>query len=228
MNQEFDSPISIYFEKRVHEYEDVFSYYFSVADDFTFKAGQNVRVVVPQLEGDAARRSLSIASSPTESLLQFTLHVGSHSAYKKAFMNLQTGDELHVVKLKGKTILPEDDSCPIVCIAGGIGIVPFRSILMSLHEKGQAHRASLVHVSSHEYLYEDELSPLLTQQYRITRPEIETTVTEVLKDKPSALYYVAGPPTFIDSLVALLTQHGINEENILFSRFTGYEDRFDS
>lgn len=228
MNKEFNPPVPISFEKRVHEYEDVFSYYFSVPDGFSFSAGQNVRVVVPSLPEETGRRSLSIASAPHESLLQFTLHIGSGSEYKKAFTSLCEGDQLHITKLKGKTTLPEDSSLPIVCIAGGIGIVPFRSIVLTLHANNQVSRATLVHVSSSVYLYEDELNKLPAQQHRITRSDIETTIKKVIDAQPNARYYIAGPPAFIDALVALLTQYGIDAQNILFSRFTGYETKFTS
>jgi len=227
MNKEFTPPLQIAFVERWHEYDDVYTYVFRPKKKLTFIAGQNARIVIPGIEGDESKRSFSLASPPHEREIQFSLHTGPGSEFKQALADLTKGDEINLIKIKGKTLLPTDTSIPIVLIAGGIGITPFRSILLHATHYNLPTTIVLIHVSSGAYLYEDELKKLPFDQKRIRRRDVLQTVSDTIKELPHALYFVVGPPPFLETVEEILQVNGVSKDAIRISRFTGYENLFD-
>jgi ferredoxin-NADP reductase len=85
-------------------------------------------------------RVFSASSAPFEGYLSFTTRYFGEksSSYKKALMTMQPGDKISV---RGPSPLSDiyrikDYTKPHIYIAGGVGVTPFRSILLdTLHEK---------------------------------------------------------------------------------------------
>lgn len=220
---EYDKPVELSFARRWHEYNDVYSFEFKASKKLPFLAGQNARIVIPNLPEEVAAHSLSFANPPEAETVLFSMHTGSKSPYKKAMLELKEGDVVHLVKIKGETFLPEDESRPVVLIAGGIGVTPFRSILFDIKNRNASTPAMLVHVCSGEYLYGSELSQLDFEQYRIKRPDIENTLSKAVEKYPEGMYYIAGPPSFIETIKKTLERSDISGLRIRMSKFTGYE-----
>jgi len=224
---EYETPIELRFMQKWHEYGDVYSFEFKPSEPVPFLAGQNARIVIPALSEDEGKRSLSFASTPDEETVLFSMHTDSESTYTRAFLTLNEGDTVHLVKIKGQTVLPEDTSIPLVFVAGGIGVTPFRSMLLYMYARDLPTKAILLHVSRNRYLYEDELTDLPYEQHRIERDELAGMIEESVSRYPTAMYYIAGSPTFLEGVQALLHEQNVPEDNVLLSRFTGYEDRTD-
>ncbi len=217
-------PIKIAFVERVHEYADVYTYIFRPKERLEFIAGQNACILIPSINES---RSLSFASPPHETDIQFSLHVGSGSLYKKALKEMKKGHELHLVKTKGKTLLPEDISIPVVLIAGGVGITPFRSIMLDAAYRKLSTKITLIHVSSEEYLYEEDLSILPFEQKRIRRGAVAEVITNMTLTLPEAMYFVVGSVSFLGVVEKILHENYIPEDMIRISRFKGYENVLD-
>lgn len=224
---EFNEPITLRFVERWHEYDDVYSFRLQPDRAVPFLAGQNVRIVVPELSEEEGRRSLSIASPPQDEALLFSMHTRSESVYKQAFLELTDRDTVDLVKVKGVTVLPDEPSIPVVCIAGGVGVTPFRSMLFDIHTRGLPTNATLIHVSSGPHLYENELEALPYTQHRIGRPDVAEQVRRATKEHQNGMFYVAGSPAFIEAIQTMLTDVGIEEAHIRVSRFTGYDELLD-
>jgi len=224
---EYDPPVKLTFVEKWKEYGDVWSFRFRPSEKLPFLAGQNARIVIPDLPPEVAARSLSFASVPDDETVVFAMHTGSGSSFKKAMLALKGGGVVHLVKIKGETFLPKNETKPIVLIGGGIGVIPFRSMLLHIQEKKLPARATLVHVCHDEFLYQKELANMECKQYRIHRPNIEETLSEVVEDCPDSMYYIAGPPLFIAFVKETLQDLGISELRVRISRFTGYERLWD-
>jgi len=222
-----DDPIKLTLVKKWQDYDDVYSFSFLPSREVPFLAGQNARISIPRLPEDERSRSMSFASTPSDEELLFSMHTKSGSSFKKAMCALAGEDVIDLVKIKGVTTLPEDKNIPVVPIAGGVGITPCRSILAEIAEKNRATNAMLVHVSSGEHLYQKELEKLPFRQLRICRPDVEGIMDTVTTEVTGARYYIAGSPMFIENIITMLKGNNIVEENILFSRFTGYEELLD-
>jgi ferredoxin-NADP reductase len=224
---EYDPPVTLTFIKKRHEYDDVHSFFFKPSQELPFLSGQNARIILPGLPDGENRRSLSFASTPQDGHIMFSTHVRSGSAFKKTLSELKEGDTVDLVKLKGHMTLPKHEKTPVVLIAGGIGITPFRSMLLDIHERNLPTEAVLFHVSKSGYLYEEDFKGLPFEQHRIRRPEIEKTLASVTEKYPDAEYYIAGPPGFSEALRGLLKEKQIEESHIHATDFSGYEERDD-
>src|ERR1700729_3515794 len=95
------------------------------------RAGQHVDVRLPAQDGYQAQRSYSIASAPEDGVLVLTverLDDGEVSPYLTD--ELRAGDELELRgPIGGYFVWEQALGGPLLLIAGGSGIVPFRSML---------------------------------------------------------------------------------------------------
>jgi ferredoxin-NADP reductase len=191
-------------------------------------AGQHVDVRLTAEDGYQAQRSYSIASAPEDEHLVLTverLDDGEVSPYLTE--TLRPGDELELRgPIGGYFVWEQSLGGPLVLIAGGSGVVPFRSML-------RHHRAieSTVPVrllysarSLAEVIYRDELlrigaDGVIDIRFTLTRerPEswrgfarrIDRELLAEVTWRPSEqpLAYVCGPTSFVEraanELVAL-------------------------
>src|SRR3989344_9206109 len=94
-----------------------------------------------ELEG----RCFSIASSPSEDFLMITTFP-SKSKLKRKFLRLQPGDKIESSHPAGTITIDEVD--PLVFIAGGIGITPFRSMIKWAFDRKFKTPMTLIYSSS--------------------------------------------------------------------------------
>jgi ferredoxin-NADP reductase len=96
------------------------------------------------------------------------------SAFKRSLVELPVGAEVDVEQPKGKFVLPEDASRPLVFVAGGIGITAFRSMLRYIQDERLPHRVTLIYSNRdrESTAFLDEL-----EQIEQTNPNIRLIVT---------------------------------------------------
>lgn len=215
----------ITFVRKEAEFGDVHTLVFKPEHKVHFMPGYYVHLVLWPLPDEIGKPViyLSISSKPSNPELRFTTHL-RESDFKNVLSNLEEGDKLSIYKIKGDFVLPDDTTKSVVLLAGGIGITPFRSMLLDEFEKDSPRDLTLIHVSDTKYCYEDELSKLPYAQNRINREQIDDALAKHVKEKPKAKYYVSGPPGFVDALKEKLENLGIPEENIKQDWFDGYDN----
>lgn len=212
---------------------------------YEFKAGQYVALMVPKVAGieiDARglTRSFSIASAPYEGDLYFAMRQGE-STFKKTFWQFKLGDTVIITKPVGFFVLPaEEKTCPIVFLAGGIGITPVRSILKQAeYEKSQR---SFTLFYSNRFIedaafYEEIKNVALANFHLVTalsqskEPCVleneergyicEPILKKYLKDIPDCLYYIVGSPQFSEAIEKMLIDFGVPKEQRHMDPFTG-------
>lgn len=203
-------------------------------------AGQHVDVRLTAEDGYQAQRSYSIASAPEDHSLVLTverLEDGEVSSY--LFDVLRPGDQLELRgPIGGYFVWRESDGGPLLLLAGGSGVVPFRSML-----RHHAAAASTVPVrllySSRSFgalIYRDELarlgaSPHVDVFYTLTRewPEdwkghrrrIDQKLLREVSWQPGErpLVYICGPTTFVEMAADLLVAMGHEPGRIKTERF---------
>jgi len=169
-------------------------------------------------------RYFSVASAPSDENLQFTTHVREKSLHKQKLYSLKEGEAETIYNVKGKFVLPEEIGKSVILVAGGIGITPFRS-MMREEAHGKSNRdITLVHVSDNEYLFEKELSEFPFSQHRIGRKELHSYLETFYKEKENGIFYVSGPPVFVDTMKEDLLKIGVSDDNIKQDWFDGYDD----
>lgn len=210
------------FVKREHVYDEVYTYAFSTDETVSYTAGQYGHIRVSGMpDGVRAVREFSFASAPHDALIEFGVDCRSGSDYQKCLQALKVGDSVTLFKIKNHMTWPPLQKKEVVMIAGGVGITPFRSMLRDKTEKKMPLYISVIHASGSGYLYGEELSTLADEYMQTKRDRLSQSIAFVSDTHPSAHYYVAGSPMFVEHALQLLSEKGISAET---DSFKGLED----
>ena len=213
--------------------------------EFKFLAGQFCFVIVPDIgfqDERGLRRPFSIASSPLEEDLLFVMKT-SDSALKRTMSGISPGTLVVVESPVGNLTLPNETNVPLVFIAGGVGIAPFRSLIRYAVDANTGHAITLFYSSQIP-----EETPFLGEMQHIPKkyPRVAVIVTmtrageaqanwsgftsrinpEMIKDGcrswESAIYYIVGPPPMANGMKQMLQGMNIPPARIKMELFTGY------
>ena len=214
-----------------------------LGEEFDYRPGQYFWVELldpPYQDEKGPRRHISAVTSPTDRGVIGLCTRLRDSAFKRSLAELPVGAEVDVEPPKGKFVLPEDASRPLVFVAGGIGITAFRSMLRYIQDKGLPHRVTLIYSNR-----DRESAAFLDELAEIERanPNVRLVVTmtnddgwdgerrridaDFFKDHldanvNEASYMVAGPPGLAKAATAELQKAGVDEKLIATDSFTGY------
>jgi ferredoxin-NADP reductase len=204
------------------------------------RAGQHVDVRLTAEDGYQAERSYSIASSPEDRLLVLTverLDDGEVSPYLTDV--LRPGDELELRgPIGGYFVWERSLEGPLLMVAGGSGVVPFRSMLRhwAAGERDTVPRLVYSSRSLADVIYNEELMRLaaddgvdvqfaLTREWpddwqghrgRVDRAFLEQVAWSA-EEKP--LVYVCGPTAFVEAVAEALVGMGHEADRIKTERF---------
>lgn len=191
-------------------------------------AGQFQAYVLPQAGGTEEENEhwFTISSAPVEGTVNISTRI-SASPFKKALNSLKPGDKITTHSLGGKFVWEEDDENPVVLVAAGIGITPFRSILLQQSAVGKSLNATLLYFNRTSGIpFQKELEDLAQKH-----PEFEMklivgepiTVEKIFLLSPEAhqrLIYISGPEPIVISLGSTLKEAGVRVKQ---DRFPGYD-----
>jgi ferredoxin-NADP reductase len=215
------------------EASDTFSFIFAPEQPLHWKGGQLLRYVLnhPNPDDRGVERFFSIASAPHEKHVMVTTRFASKSSsFKKALKNLRPGDAIEAHDLEGDFVV-DDSEKTFVFIAGGIGITPFRAILLDLDYNKKPLNVQLLYANrDNDFPYRKELEAL-----RARRPEFridyvvspnridEKSIPQLVPDIAKPMLYVSGPEPMVESMDETLKKIGVPEERIKNDFFPGYE-----
>jgi ferredoxin-NADP reductase len=213
---------------------DVRTFAFEVPEGFGWTPGQYMHYVLPHLEADnrGTERWFTIASAPSEGEIHITTRINAErsSSFKTALLGLQPGDEVEADGPEGSFVL-QDPSRNYIFIAGGIGITPFRSILVESATNGQKLNVRLLYPNrTEEIAFRSELdklaadNPGLKIEY-IVQPERLTPehIKEVIDSCDNPLIYVSGPEPMVKALVPQIQDMLMPGAEVKSDDFPGYE-----
>ncbi len=231
--------------KRQEIAKGTMAFYFDRPAGFTFKAGQFIDLSLPNLsksDPEDHTRAFTLASAPSEQQLMVATRLRD-TAFKRVLAEMPLGTTIDLEGPFGQFTLPSDDSRTIVLLAGGIGITPFRSMLVEATHHKLSHQLILMYSNRHpeDAAFLDELQTLQQENTRftcigtMTSPNGGTETWEgetgridqvmlgkYVKETKVALYYVVGPPVMVDGLRKMLESVGIPKTNIRSEEFVGY------
>ena len=223
------------FIEKIHNTAECFSFFFVSPKKIIFKAGQYMNFTLPHDNPDdrGINRYFTIASAPHEERIMITTRMVQErpSTFKKALMSMERGQEITVLPPQGEFII-EDYSKSFVFFAGGIGITPFRSILVDLDHIKKIKEMEMVLLYSNknnDIVFKDELDLLanrnssLKVRYVIS-PEIVNIemLKAVIPGYMDKAYYISGPPGMVKSLADSLAAENIDDSMINLDFFPGY------
>lgn len=211
--------------------------------NFRFTAGQYATITLPDATDQPTTsqfHDFSIASSPNDHEKLKIAFRNSASFFKTTLLNLPLGGTVILEGPSGNFTLPEETDRPIVCIAGGIGVTPFMSMLSAMNEMKQDYKVTLF------YSNRDTVSTAYTsdlQQLSKLNPSIKLVFTmtndhqwkgetkaiegdfvkSYLGDLSKYIFYIAGPPVMVFAVRDDLKQAGVADADIHTEGFTGIE-----
>jgi ferredoxin-NADP reductase len=203
-------------------------------------AGQHLDVRLTAEDGYAAERSYSIASAPGEPVAITVERLDDGEVSPYLTLELRPGDQIEVRgPIGGYFVWPGDDpAAELLLVAGGSGVVPFRSILRHRQDVGSAVPVRLLYSvrSLPEVIYRAELDAAaqgVEVIYTLTRqqppgwsghsgrvgPALLAEVAWPAGD--AALAYVCGPTPFVEAVASGLVDRGYPARRIKTERFGG-------
>lgn len=215
---------------------------FDKPEGYVFQAGQYVALMLPKLvapDPKGSVRSFSIASSPYESEIHFSMRSGI-SGFKQTFWQMQPGDTITITKAVGFFTLPKEDARPVVFLVGGIGITPVRSILRQAAHEENTRDFTLLYANRFlkDAAFCEEIKSLPLAHFRcvtvlsksdeICQPVNDERgyiclplLKKYVSDIPGRLYYLVGSSEFTDAMEKILIDLGVPKEQRHMDPFTG-------
>ncbi len=125
----------------------------------------------------------------------------------------------------------DDFEQTFVFIAGGIGITPFRAILLDLdHNKKPLNLQLLYANRDNDFSYRKELEalkgrhPKFRIDYVVSPNRIdEKSIPQLVPNIQKPMLYVSGPEPMVESMDETLKKIGVPEERIKNDFFPGYQ-----
>jgi ferredoxin-NADP reductase len=225
--------------------ERTMAFHFEKPASFIFIAGQfiDMELLNPrETDAEGNTRGFSVSSAPYENTITVTTRLRD-TAFKRVLETMPLETEVKIEGPFGDLRLHNDVKRAAVFLAGGIGITPFHSILLDATDRMLPHHIFLF-FSNHRPEDAPFLDELESLEKRNENCKIIATMTNMeksqrswrgerclidkgmldkhLKDAPSPIYYIAGPPGMVKGLHGMLQAAGIDGDDIRTEEFTGY------
>jgi ferredoxin-NADP reductase len=204
----------------------VITFTWNAPEPVIWRAGQYGVFYLPHPNSDTSgpERFFTIVNPPYLSQVAFTTRI-SNSSYKQALATMQPGDTIELQSIGGEFVL-EDQQLPLIFMASGIGITPFRSILRELDHQHQDIRATVLYQHrSNEVLFANELETLQSAHPQLSiihldRPDqINQTYLNTLPALHASQIYISGPIPIVEHLESLLNANRVDPGRIYCDYF---------
>ncbi len=223
---------------------DTWEFSFTPGQQFAFAPGQYMEWTLghPYTDSRGNRRYFTLASAPTEPIIRLGVKFyDKPSSFKRALLKLDDTRPIVAAQIAGDFTLPGDPHLPVVLIAGGIGITPYRSMLKYLLDTQQTRPITVLYTNKTpaDILYRDVLDAAQRELgvrviYTLTDSasappdwggEVgridQAMIEREIPDYPVATYYLCGSLSLVDGMKALLHQIGIPSSRIKTDYFSG-------
>jgi ferredoxin-NADP reductase len=227
--------------RKVKHNDSVTGFVFRADPQMRYRAGQYAEIEVTHEDPDnrGSKRWMSFASSPKETDLMIISRISEPpSSFKRALFSLQPGQDIIIDEPMGDFVLPRDTTVPLIFIAGGIGVAPFRGIcheiLTTQHSRSISMLYSarsygdLLFVDSLEkatnqlHLYTTESHPKTRHGHITANKVIEAIEKQSINQAP--LIYIAGSAPFVQQLRDGLAGENVDPSIILTDYFFGSDE----
>lgn len=192
-----------------------------------FKAGQHLEIQV-EINGTRYSRTFSLSCAPSyyqqTGLVELTIRKQEYGKVTPFLSeHIKTGDQLTLSPPRGTFTLPEHHF-PLLLLAGGSGITPFRSFLQQLSLTRPDQDVHLLY-------YNQATEPLFAVEWPLLQkimPKLKVThidtaehglinaqqLQQVCPDAADRTAYLCGPYGLITTSRDLLLQQGLSDEDI--------------
>jgi ferredoxin-NADP reductase len=199
-----------------------------------FISGQFITVYFPEL-GLSEGKAYSISSAPYEE--GFSITVKDIGAFSHKLSTMEIGDTLTASGPYGFFYSEESDT-PLVLLAGGIGIAPFKSIISDILEKSPSRKIDLYYSvkDNVDAVFLETFSslagkhPNFTYTLHVTRGPVPDSscrhgrisvdrIAHLHKEGGDTEYFMCGSIPFVRDMWKGLRGYGIPEERLYTEAF---------
>ena len=216
------------------ETDDVMSFIFRSDAPLKWQAGQFLHYSLPHPDADdrGITRYFTIASAPFEGHVMLTTRFASErsSSFKRALRQLPVGAAVEASDPDGDFVVdaPGDQH---VMIAGGIGVTPFRAILLDLDHRQLPIKTTLLYANrTPDFVYKAELDrlasrhPGLVVRYMVSPERVDqASIRAVAPELAKPTFHVSGPEPFVEGLGGMLVGLGVPDAHVRRDYFPGYD-----
>jgi glycine betaine catabolism B len=219
--------------KRIDHFEDTSSFVFQPLEEVTWLAGQYIKMTIDHDSPDSrgTSRIFSISSAPFEKNIMITTRFDfeNGSTFKKALRGLKEKAVILSDKPKGRFVIDGSEKS-LFFIAGGIGITPFRSIILDLDSKQGDLDMELIYSNrNQEILFNEDLYRAFKKRDRFKLFYIfspQRINEEMIRKKSSffeeATVFISGPAKMVKDISERCKKLGKDKNEIKTDLFIGY------
>jgi len=225
--------------------EQTMAFTFAKPAAWDYRAGQFIDITLldpPETDAEGNTRGFSISSAPAEDVITITTRLRD-TAFKRVLQAMPLGARVRIEGPFGALRLHHARR-PAVILTGGIGITPFRSILVqAVRGGGLEYPVTVLYANRRpeDAAYLEELTELAKADPNLrlvpTMSDLSTSdaswsgergqidvsmLRRHLDPAVTPIYYLTGPPGMVASLRSILIGSGVDEDDIRTEEFTGY------
>ena len=208
---------------------NITSFYFEPEAPLRYVAGQYIELFIPHSNPDKRKehRWFTLSSSPTEDLLTITtrLITPKKSSFKNALNKLNIGDEIKMLPPMGDFVLPKDESLPLIFVAKGIGVTPFRSMLKYLNDTHKKRSIKVIYAvnDASDAIFKDIIKPA-SSEFTVHIGNLGSKeLLDYSGEIKDEVIFMAGPEKMVESLQNDLLRQGVNPAQIRTDFFHNYD-----
>lgn len=225
--------VTIQLTEKEHLTDNVWAFRFVPSKPLSWIPGQFMRVQLPHNNPDAegTKRWFTVSSAPFEQFIQISTRV-TQSTFKQALHALPIGGQLQLLEEPNGDFIWQDTNLPIVFVAGGIGITPFRSILQQRAHNGDPLAATLIYGNrTNDIPFKQEFDVLAAKDarfalhYVVGNPLTPQKITQFVPGLNESLVYVSGPEPMVESLGDQLRAGGLPPAQLKQDFFPNYTEK---
>ncbi|MFA7301187.1 MAG: ferric reductase-like transmembrane domain-containing protein [Candidatus Shapirobacteria bacterium] len=192
-----------------------------------YKSGQFAFVSFKQ-DGLTESHPFSFSSSPDEKFIRFTIKILGD--YTLKLKDLKVGTMAKVWGSYGRFYYNFFENKDVACIAGGVGITPFVSLLKHEETRALTRNISLFYSAQSEStaIYNKYFSGLEKSlnnfkyfpNYGENMPRLTgKTIVDKVGSINNKLFFICGPTEMMHTISAQLKESGVKSNNIIFEDF---------
>lgn len=232
--------------------EQTMAFLFEKPAGWIFRPGQFVDLTIlapSETDAEGNTRGFSVASAPEENYLMFVTRMRDTSC-KRILRSMPIGAEVKIEGPFGNLTLHNNMKRPAILLAGGIGITPFRSIVVHAAKAKLQHKIVLFYsnrtpeaaafLSELKVLERENPNfrfvPTMTDMkgshlswagerglinYELIAKHLEPLASPAFYEA-GPIYYIAGPPQMVVGIRSVLTNSGVDDDDIRTEEFAGY------
>jgi len=187
---------------------------------------QAYRLIQAGMDEKDNLRYFTIASAPSEKRIDISTRMTA-SAFKNTLDILETGDTIEASNLGGDFLWDKDVKEPIILIAAGVGVTPYRSMLIERLKNNQKINAQLIYFNRNsEIAFLDtfttisKLHPEFNFMPIVGEHVSSERILELAPQAKEGTVYLSGPEAMVEKIGKEFKEININIKQDWFPGYT--------